>query len=143
MTRKYGTVGLASRVTSIKRDYISTPLDRQKYQEKKYNLTSEEYTVLLHEVQNGKCAVCHRVPPKRGLVIDHDHDTGMIRGLLCPACNNNLVSCHTLKTLKLVWTYLRKPPVLSIPIYIGRKSGNSTSNPRKYGSVGLSVQGLE
>lgn len=31
-----------------------------------------------------RCAVCANGP---GLVIDHDHQTGFIRGLLCTSCN--------------------------------------------------------
>jgi hypothetical protein len=34
--------------------------------------------------QDGRCAVCGISRP---LVIDHDHDTGLIRGLLCKSCN--------------------------------------------------------
>src|SRR5208282_1013607 len=39
--------------------------------------------------QNGLCALCKK-PPQRGegrLVIDHDHATGKLRGLLCRTCN--------------------------------------------------------
>jgi hypothetical protein len=34
--------------------------------------------------QDGRCAVCG-IP--RPLVIDHNHDSGFIRGLLCKSCN--------------------------------------------------------
>ena len=38
--------------------------------------------------QGGGCAVCGR-PPKEGksLHVDHDHETGYVRGLLCFSCN--------------------------------------------------------
>lgn len=39
---------------------------------------------LLNRWQNGRCAVCGGV---RWDVIDHDHGTGLIRGLLCTSCN--------------------------------------------------------
>ena len=48
------------------------------------------------EQQNGRCAICggtgERVHKgvKSGLYIDHDHDTGKIRGLLCHDCNSGL-----------------------------------------------------
>ena len=43
-------------------------------------------------MQDGKCAICHQVPTK--LVIDHDHETGLVRGLLCSPCNTSLGGFH-------------------------------------------------
>lgn len=52
----------------------------------KYGLSVEEYSRLDRE-QQGRCAI-HRGVPKSGmLVVDHDHATGRVRGLLCPSCN--------------------------------------------------------
>ena len=52
-----------------------------------YGLTSQEY-IELHNSQDGKCAICKQEPStKRGLHIDHDHKTGVVRGLLCHNCN--------------------------------------------------------
>jgi hypothetical protein len=36
------------------------------------------------DVRHGACQVCTRV---RRLYLDHDHDTGLIRGWLCYGCN--------------------------------------------------------
>lgn len=57
----------------------------------KYNITDEEYESIWEE-QEGKCAVCG-TPEKdldRKLFIDHCHNTGAIRGLLCGKCNSGL-----------------------------------------------------
>jgi hypothetical protein len=42
------------------------------------------------EVQLGLCAICQRLPGKKGLVVDHDHKTGVVRDLLCGPCNTVL-----------------------------------------------------
>jgi hypothetical protein len=40
----------------------------------------------LYEIQAGRCAACGVYPPH---CIDHDHTTGLVRGLLCRWCNSN------------------------------------------------------
>lgn len=55
-----------------------------------YGITSADYQRLL-EAQDGHCACCPamtRWPGKGLLVVDHDHLTGEVRGLLCEACNH-------------------------------------------------------
>lgn len=51
-------------------------------------LSTKEYDTLLQR-QGGVCAVCGRKPEER-LVIDHDHLSGRVRGLLCSPCNLGL-----------------------------------------------------
>ncbi len=55
----------------------------------RYGITSEEYRNVLQK-QDSKCAICGAVPGKRSLHVDHDHETGKIRGLLCHKCNVGL-----------------------------------------------------
>ena len=53
-----------------------------------YGLTESGYDALFLS-QNGACAVCER-PLKRldsDTNVDHDHKTGLVRGLLCRSCN--------------------------------------------------------
>lgn len=45
----------------------------------------------LKRQQGGGCAICRRIPlNSRGLVIDHNHVTDEVRGLLCFACNSGV-----------------------------------------------------
>lgn len=49
---------------------------------------------IMREFQKSRCAICGRREGGRNpdrvdqLVVDHDHATGLIRGLLCKGCNN-------------------------------------------------------
>jgi hypothetical protein len=54
----------------------------------KYDMTEGEYDALV-ERQDGRCAICAERPDDR-LHVDHDHDTGAVRGLLCRNCNIGL-----------------------------------------------------
>ena len=49
--------------------------------------TKESIRVPLLNKQDGKCAICRSPVPNR---IDHDHDNGFVRGLLCHRCNVGL-----------------------------------------------------
>ncbi len=55
---------------------------------RKYGLSSEEHSLMLRE-QEGNCAICLDRPAKK-LLIDHDHKSGKVRGLLCGNCNTGL-----------------------------------------------------
>lgn len=54
---------------------------------KSYGLTEGDYERML-KGQGGKCAICGRVPEYRKLSVDHNHETGQVRGLLCDHCNH-------------------------------------------------------
>ncbi len=54
-----------------------------------YGLTHKEYEAKL-EAQGGGCAICgsaKRSTGKRNMMIDHNHATGSVRGILCHSCN--------------------------------------------------------
>lgn len=58
---------------------------------RRFGLTPEQL-VQLRDSQGGKCALCGKVPPNRkngadGLNVDHRHDNGFVRGMLCAGCN--------------------------------------------------------
>lgn len=55
----------------------------------KYGLTDDEYNQM-YISQNKSCAICEsKTPGKRvnNFSVDHCHETGVIRGLLCVRCN--------------------------------------------------------
>ena len=58
---------------------------------RKWGMTQDDYEALL-AAQDGVCAICRGGPVgnKRYLGIDHDHETGKRRGLLCDKCNRAL-----------------------------------------------------
>lgn len=64
-------------------------IPKNKY--KKYGMTLEDYDKMF-VAQNGQCAICqkHQSELKHTLVVDHNHKTGKIRGLLCNRCNTLL-----------------------------------------------------
>lgn len=55
-----------------------------------YGLDYTQYEAMLTK-QKGVCALCYH-PNQHGkrLAVDHDHETGQIRGLLCNHCNITL-----------------------------------------------------
>lgn len=59
--------------------------------EKSYGITIQQYNQMLEE-QNYKCKICgkHQSENKTKLAVDHCHETGMVRGLLCFNCNTGL-----------------------------------------------------
>jgi len=54
--------------------------------ERKYGLTREGYGAL-EASQGGACAICSRPLRDARVHVDHDHSTGVVRGLLCQRCN--------------------------------------------------------
>jgi hypothetical protein len=59
---------------------------RQHHLWRRYGLTLEDVAELLR-LQGGVCAVCLSRDPDH---VDHDHQTGRVRGLLCFSCNGGL-----------------------------------------------------
>lgn len=65
-----------------------------------YNLTEEEYQIML-DSQGGGCAICgepetvvngmSKSQQAQPLSVDHDHTTGQVRALLCSRCNRKVM----------------------------------------------------
>jgi len=63
---------------------------RRRYLKRQYGITPEDYARLYRE-QGGVCAICKGVPkPGERFHVDHDHETGALRSLLCGKCNTAL-----------------------------------------------------
>jgi hypothetical protein len=84
--------------------------DNQRRYERRvrYGVTPELYDALL-AAQEGRCAVCgERAKP---LCLDHDHETGVVRGMLCSPCNVGLGHLRDdPRRLLAAVRYLRDPP---------------------------------
>jgi hypothetical protein len=75
---------------------------------RRYGITAAEYDIML-DAQGGVCAICGTAPNKRRLDVDHSHETGEVRELLCPACNVVLgLVGEDIGTLKNIIKYIRK-----------------------------------
>jgi len=69
-------------------DDRSQPYRRDVQLRSLYGITQADYDGLL-ALQYGRCAICGTTKPgTRGTWrVDHDHQTGQVRGLLCDRCN--------------------------------------------------------
>lgn len=87
------------KVFALHKKWYDANKDTPAFKEKKkwygiksrYGLTKQRYNEMLEE-QNHGCAICERHEDEfsKDLFIDHCHDTDVVRGLLCPTCNNFL-----------------------------------------------------
>lgn len=77
---------------------------------RKFNITIEDYDILF-EKQNGCCGICNNPQEKFEfrLAVDHDHETGEVRGLLCSRCNLGLAKFgDNIEGIMKVVKYLKK-----------------------------------
>lgn len=75
-----------------------------------YGITSEQYDVLFAS-QDCRCAICSTSTPssKLGFMVDHDHSSGLVRGILCHQCNTLLgMSKDNPDTLRVAASYLER-----------------------------------
>lgn len=80
--------------------------------QRKYGVDLEHFKSL-SAAQDGRCAICRREGSqqsrKHRLYVDHCHDTGRIRGLLCHPCNVALgLLGESVERVKAAVTYLEK-----------------------------------
>lgn len=81
---------------SYSREAIKTEngkkINRRSKLKTKYALSEEDFCLML-EAQDNSCACCKT--EFDGLIkpnVDHDHETGLVRGILCYSCNRNVAA---------------------------------------------------
>lgn len=77
-----------------------------------YGITYDQYQLQL-ERQGGVCAIC-KEPERitgRTLAVDHCHETGAVRGLLCAMCNTGIGKLRDDPAIvRSALSYLENPP---------------------------------
>ena len=83
------------RASAYKRRLTNPDADKNRHYIRRYGISVEQYNELLKH-HNGVCAICKQPEyvkstsagnPVKRLAVDHDHNTGQVRGLLCHSCN--------------------------------------------------------
>lgn len=93
--------------------------------EKTYGITGEQYWQL-HAAQGGRCFICQKATgAARRLAVDHDHVTGVVRGILCSPCNV-MIGRLGPEAFVRVLEYLYNPPAIGV---IGCRIVPSTDAP--------------
>lgn len=73
---------------------------------KQFGLSAQDYEQMW-DAQDGRCAICRRPENGRRLDVDHCHETGEVRGLLCNPCNQALgLLGEDTERIQAVLTYL-------------------------------------
>lgn len=93
---------------------------RKRNRKAKYSLDTPNLLALLSSQQH-KCAICEITLTESTCHVDHDHNTGLIRGLLCRACNTGLgLYGDSTDRLSRAISYLERPPlnILSVTMNV-------------------------
>jgi hypothetical protein len=84
-----------TQIENINRPELYAAIRRRSNLKRSFGITVEEYEALLVS-QKGGCAICGRTNEQevarsgRRMPVDHCHQTGRIRGILCGNCNKGL-----------------------------------------------------
>lgn len=82
---------------------------------REFGVSPEDYERLL-EAQGGVCALCRKPAKSIKLALDHCHETGAVRGILCTSCNTALGRLgDTADALRAVVAYLENSPAQEVP----------------------------
>lgn len=100
------------KAAGINKNAIASTYQRNRQLKQKYGMTIEDFDALVAE-QNGLCPICardltttQRISPS----VDHCHETGAVRGVLCGPCNSGIGSLQdSIEVLEAAIAYLGKP----------------------------------
>jgi hypothetical protein len=79
---------------------------------------AQKYNISVEEMQRYLSGMCNLCGLKQAVVIDHDHDTGTVRGGLCGTCNVGLgMFSDNIEGLERAIEYLRAGSIkVNVPI---------------------------
>ncbi len=85
-----------------------------------YGLPEGGYAAL-YAAQGGRCAICQWATGRtKRLAVDHDHQTGEVRGLLCGPCNQTIGRLRdAAEAFDRAAEYLRNPPARRVLAELG------------------------
>lgn len=86
------------RVAAYQAEYRNRPgrkrAMRDLYYRRTFGITADDVDALI-ERQGGKCVICARTPTRlASWHVDHCHETGTVRGMLCIDCNQGIGKFH-------------------------------------------------
>jgi len=96
----------------------------------RYGVTADEFDAVL-AAQDGVCAICGNSPPASGrpLHADHNHKTGVFRGVLCWLCNSRILHrTASSEVLRRAADYLDSPPGVAL---LGERRGTPKKRKRR------------
>lgn len=92
----------------------------------KHGLTEEQWDSILEEIDY-KCQICGVLMEKP--YVDHDHETGLVRGALCTHCNRGLGAFFdSPELLAKAVDFLNNPPLADLGIYSRHSVKSETPN---------------
>lgn len=104
-----------------------------------FNISADEWDVVA-AYQDNLCALCREKYTQSGknkgkikaLHTDHDHRSGLTRGILCSSCNRRIPSWMTIEWLEDALAYMKYPPVTAAlgEERYGRKGKVTNKRPR-------------
>lgn len=118
----------------------SARLARDKRLRAQFNISADEWDLIL-KYQGGVCALCKERLTQTGknkgkpkpLNTDHDHKTGLTRGILCTGCNRKVTEWFTFERVVALYEYFTNPPATAAlgEARFGRKGRVTTRTRRK------------
>lgn len=105
------------KIAEKRKEKRSKDYGREYHLKRTFGIDLEDYEKILNS-QDRKCAICQKPSDQElvALAVDHCHETGFIRGLLCTLCNKNLIGKHTNSEIFLrAYNYMNNNLGLKVP----------------------------